>query len=204
MTPSAAPAPPRPAADVAAGVDLSDAARALLTPGLSDAAYFDALVKAGLYADGIRYTARLLSTPQAVWWGCLCVWDAAGKAVPPAEAAAVEAVVGWLRNPSDETRKACRSAARGAKATAPAALLANAAFLSGGNISTVDKPEVLAEPHLTGAFVANTVLAASRKGGAAGVAGRQRTYLTLAVDVYRGKNTPAGANGPTKEVGGRP
>lgn len=170
------------AATVAAGLELSDAARAALAPDLSAEAGFDALVRAGHHADAVRYTARLLPKPAAVWWGCLCAQQAA-----PTAADALKPVVAWLRQPSDESRKACRAAAKALGPTRPVGLLAHAAFLSGGNISPADTPAVEPEPHFTGKLVAEAVLAAARGGAKAA---RLQTYLALAADVYRGANTP--------------
>ncbi len=172
------------AAAVAAGLDLSDAGRAALAPDLSAEAGFDALVRAGLHADAVRYTAKLLPKPAAVWWGCLCAQQA-----DPAAADALKPVVAWLRQPADDTRKACRAAAKALGPTRPAGLLATAAFLSGGNISPVEKPAVEPEPHLTGKLVAEAVLAAARGGDKAA---RLQAYLALAADVYRGANLPGG------------
>ncbi len=179
----------RTAAEVIGNLELTDAARLLLTPGISAEAFFDVLVKAGEFPDAIRYTARLMSKPQAVWWGCLCVWHAGRPAADTPGGAALKAVVEWLQAPDEPHRRAAESAGNAAGPTAPAGMLATAAFMSGGSISVPGQPEVPAEPHFTAALAGSAVLAASRAGPPAGMRERQKTFLALAVDVYRGKNS---------------
>ncbi len=189
MTPAPAPAaPPKTPRELSEGLDLSDEAKARLTPGVTSAAYFDALVAAALYPDAIRFTARLMDKPQAVWWGCLCAWHAARGGATDEEKAALKAVVVWLRGPTDEARRAAGDAGKAAGGTTPAGMLGYAAFMAEGSMSPPGKPEVPPKPTFTADFVAQAVLGASRKGGAAGVRDRQKTFLTRAVEVIRGTN----------------
>lgn len=175
--------------EVAEGLDLSPTGAKMAASGMSAENLFDALVKAGEFADAVRVAARLMTKPQAVWWGCLCAWHAE-RAVPTKTGpAALRAVVTWLREPTDENRRAAGLAAK-AKATTAAAMAANAAFFSGGSLSVPGQKEVPPDPLMTAKFVANAVLAASRSGPANGTRDRQQTYLRLAVEVYQGRNTP--------------
>ena len=183
----------RPVAELVRDLELSEAARKLLVPGIAAEAYFDAMVKAELYPDTIRYTARLLSGPQGVWWGCLCVWHAAKPAGGSPGAAAVRAAVAWLREPTDAHRRAAGDAGKAAGPADPAGLLGYAAFLSDGSMSPAGQTEVKPPPGAAAVCVANAVLGASRVGPASGTAHRQKTFLGLAVDVYRGANTWANA-----------
>jgi hypothetical protein len=178
----------RTAHEVAGDLELSDDARKLLTPKLGAEAFFDGLVKSALYPDAIRFISRLLTKPQAVWWGCLCVWHTAKPAAGPGEAA-VKAAVAWLREPTDPHRRAAGDAGLEAGPASPAGLLGYAVFLSEGSMSPAGQAEVKPGPHVASTCVANAVLAASRTGPPAGTAHRQKTFLGLAVDVYRGTNS---------------
>ncbi|HEY8506467.1 MAG TPA: hypothetical protein VIL46_17930 [Gemmataceae bacterium] len=180
---------PRTPQDICAEFELSEAAAALLKPGQTPEEFFDALLGASLFGDGIAFIARLLPKKQAVWWGCLCVWGAERHASKAPVEAALGAIVRWLREPTEENRRAVGDAAREAGPTSAAGMLASAAFLSEGSMSLPGQPEVLPKPHYTGKLVAAAVLAASRKGGAARIPARQREFLALAVEVYRGANT---------------
>jgi hypothetical protein len=178
------------AQEVCAGLELSEAATKLLKPGLTAGEFFDALVRANLLTDAIPYTARLLPKKAAVWWGCLCVWNVARPAPSAKIEAALQSVVKWLRDPSEENRRACDAAAKTVGNNQAAGMLATAAFLSEGSMSLPGQPVVKPEPHFTAKLVGQAVLAASREGRASQMEPRQRQFLATAVEVYRGKNLP--------------
>lgn len=177
------------AVDVVGSLELSEAARILLTPGIPAETYFDALVTAELYPEAIRFMARLLTKPQAVWWGCLCVWHLVRPAEDSPAAAAIRAAVTWLREPTDAHRRLAGQRAQDAGPTEPAGLLAYAAFLTDGSMSPPGLPEVKPPADAAAICVANAVLGASRYGPPRSTPHRQRTSLGLAVDVYHGTNT---------------
>ncbi len=179
----------RKAAEVVAMCDLSAEALALLQPNQPIEAYFDLLLNRGLLVDGIKLMAHLLNVKQCLWWGCLAIWEYY-RTRPDANADAVlKATIAWLREPTEEHRRAAGTAAQKATSAPPARLLGTAVFLAEGSISHPGLPEVPTKPHLTPKTVVNAVLVATRLAGASQMPHRQRDALGIAIDIYRGKNT---------------
>lgn len=178
-----------PAADLVRGIKLTDEAQAKLRPGVSAEVYFDDLTKSGLHADAIRVLSRLLAPRSGVWWGCLCAWEAMAPRKRELDEAAIAAVVMWLKDPTDENRRAAGAAAKSAGRTTAAGLVGSAAYYSEGSIATPGKTEVPTKPEFTPKLVASAVLTAARSGGASQTTPRMRQYLVIGTEVYRGKNT---------------
>lgn len=191
-TSASIPIPPRPATEVAAGLELTADARAMLRPDLDAGAYFDILIKAGLYRDAVAVVSRMLTPKQAVWLGCLCLWTAGAPAPGSAAEAAVRACVIWLRTSTEEARRAAQRAGDAATPRTPAGLLATAAFLAEGSMAPPGAPEVLPKPHFAGLMVQQAVLLLAASPATPDEAQFLRTALALAVEVYRGKNTYGG------------
>lgn len=196
VVPPAEPKPgrvPKPAPEAVGDMKMSDAGRALVRPDITGVELFDRLVKARLFPDAVRLIARALTPPEVVWWGCLCVWAAPRPEPAAATEAAVRAAVAWLRDPTDDRRRTAGAVGSVAGPTTPAGLIATAAFLADGSISPPDQPAVKADPHLPGTLVAEAVLGLSRAAGPDPDGGPLvRQFLAIAVEVFRGANTPAG------------
>ena len=95
-------------ASICADAVLSGEATALAEPeDLDLAAVVERLTGQMLHDDAIRYLAHALPKRNAVWWGCLCVWQAYRTGQSPKEKAALQAVITWLQEP-DEGRRALR------------------------------------------------------------------------------------------------
>ena len=60
------------------------------------------------------------------------------KALPPKQAAALQATQRWVQSPTDENRRAAYTAAEAATFGTPAGCVALAAFLSGGSLAPPD------------------------------------------------------------------
>lgn len=162
----------------------ADASR-LLRDDLPPNEYAQVLFDHDLYSDGVKFLAHSLPVPQCVWWGCLCVWQALRPHPAPAAAAALAAVLRWLRESNEETRRAVEAAGRAAGANTPAGCLALAAFWSEGSMAPPNVPSVMPPPHLTARAVASAVLLA----GAPERTVRLRQYFTFANEVASGNNT---------------
>lgn len=188
MTPPPIPVPaPKMAVDVAQGIKLSEPARRLLLPEMTQEHYFDVLNRSQLYQDAIRLLARLLAPKPAIWWGCLCVWaDAASRTVAePVLAAAMH----WLREPQDEHRRAVDAAAKAVGNTTAAGMVGKAVFLTEGSISVPGQPEVHADADSAANLIALAVLTAARSAGATATTGQLRQFLAIGIEVYQGKNS---------------
>jgi hypothetical protein len=174
-----------PAAEVCGQFEPSEAARALLDSKMPALTFFKTLCEHELFADALRFAAYALPRRDAIWWGSLCIWQVQRPRPKPDVEAALQAVVKWVRDPSEEHRRAAEEAGKKLPANDAAAGLCQAVFLSGGSISKPKLPEVPPAPHLTAKRVASIVLGASRvvKDSAA----CQKHFLGLALEVAEGK-----------------
>ncbi|MGE3807494.1 MAG: hypothetical protein AB7K24_22760 [Gemmataceae bacterium] len=142
---------------------LSDQARALLTGAATPRAYWERLVAKELYDDAIQFMARWLTKPQAVWWGCLCVWHCCGQQANAAEQAAWKAVVHWLQDPNEENRRLLEAVSAPLTLKNPIGAIAQAAFWSTGSMAPEDVPEVLPPEDLCAQVVAATLASLSQR-----------------------------------------
>ncbi len=142
---------------------LSERAAALLAPGDSPAAFFAKLRAEGAVDDALIFVAQALPRLQAVRWACDCAREG-GHARGPADEEALAAAAAWLRDPSEELRRAAQSAAERAEFKSAEAFAALAAFWSGGSIAPAQSPHAVpAPPNLCGkAAYAAAALAATR------------------------------------------
>jgi hypothetical protein len=152
-------APPgRTLAQLAAIGDLSDEAKELLTPELRLDGYVQALMGAELAADAVRILALVLPTREAVWWAWMCARRASGEEPTPEVAAALLAIERWLREPSDENRRATMTAGDAADFATPAGCVALATFFSGGSVAPPDAPYVPPQEFVAGKTIAAAIL----------------------------------------------
>jgi hypothetical protein len=128
--------------------------------------YFERLCGEEQYRTAIGFLAHALPVRAAVWWGCLCVWDAARPSLPQPVDAALGAALRWVLNPIDELRRAAENAAAGADDT-PAGYLAQAVFFSGGSLLASNLPVLEPPPFLANRVLAGTILMAAAQAPAA-------------------------------------
>jgi hypothetical protein len=166
---------------------LSDAARAELPRHPTALEFRAALEKEGHYRDAIGVTALCLEKRLAVWWGCLCLWNAYETKPSEKEARALQAVVTWVTEPSEQHRRAAEIAAEAAGLDTPTGQLALAVFLSGGSIAPIGSPEVAPAEPLTAKTTALAILLASDRMGPPRNELFQRQCLAVAADVAAGK-----------------
>lgn len=178
-----------PAVRACAPLKLSPAARELLHDRQRLVEFQALLVEKELFADAVRVTAACLVPRDAVWWGALCLWSLSRPEPPPEVWAVLQAVLTWLREPSDAHRRAAEAAGRAAGPNTPAGTLGLAVFLSEGSLSLPGLPCVAPEPHLTPCTVAAALLQASRKQGPDQAAACQAQFLAIAHEVAQGNLT---------------
>ncbi len=175
------------AAEVCNRAECSDEARRLLQAHLRPEEFLKRLDAQQLFADAIRFTAYALPAREAVWWGCLSAWSIYRPKPPAKIAAALDAVVAWIQQPGEETRRAAGAVADVAGVDTPAGGLAAAIFLSGDNIAPLKQPEVKPKPFLWSKVLAGAVAAAARQVPPDKKKQCERQFLTLALDVIEGR-----------------
>jgi hypothetical protein len=174
---------PKRAVDVCRHVQLSDEARKYLFEEQTAPQFLSLLIKNGLYEDALRFVAYDLGKREAVWWGCLCLWEAYRPSPPPTIDAALQAVVAWVQQPEEPQRREADAAGKAAGVNTPAGMLAEAVYCSGGSISLPDLPEVEPDEWLTAQMVAAAVVLASKSKGPEQKVALQRRFLVVAGEV---------------------
>lgn len=176
------------AAEIGRRYDPGAEAEVLLATERSPDSYVAALVAKKLYADAVEFLAYWLPKREGAWWGCQCAWHVY-RPQPPAEAAAaLQAVVRWVLEPTEERRRAAGTAGASAGADTAAGCLTLAAFYSDGSMAPPGLPDVPA-PH----FLANTALVgalqlAAHHGPPARIQDNYRQFVSLGLDVAHAKN----------------
>lgn len=184
------------AAEVCKNFDLKEEARPLLTETQTPRDFLEALLAHRRNAAAIEFLAHALPPREAIWWGCLCLQQASGSNLSPAEAAAAKAAVQWVLDPSEENRKAAQAPGEAAKVGTPAGCLAMAATWTGGSLAPpVPSPHAKAPPippvppgpYLPAKAVAGAVMLAAVKAEPARIIDTQRLFVELGIGVAEGK-----------------
>lgn len=176
------------AAEIAREIKLGGEARQLLNDRQTAAEYLALLDRERLYPDALRFAAYSLSKREAVWWGCLCLWQVYRPRPTVRQEEALKAALAWVQEPSEENRRSADAASQVTGQDTPAGGLALAAFYSGGSISLPGLPSVAPKPFLTAKTVAGVVLLASCQISPDQIAQCQRQFLALAADVAEGRS----------------
>lgn len=169
-------------------INPSKSARRLLLPGASPQAFLESLLAAELYGDAINVLPHLLSKQGAVWWGCLCAWQAARPEPTPIEAKALQAALRWVMMPSEENRRSAEGPGRAATLQTPAGCLALAAFWSGGSMIAPEVGMVVPPSHATTRLVAGAVMTAAILHEPLNWKQHYCQFLAMGQDIIRGNN----------------
>lgn len=134
---------------------LGEEARRRIDPLVSVRAYVDSLRRDGLLGDAVDVLAYVLPRQYAIAWACEC-WRCAheGREPDPVEASAAAAAQRWLKDPSEENRRAALTLADRLGFRTAGAWLAAAAGWSGGTMLPSGEYEVPPPPGLSGNAVA--------------------------------------------------
>lgn len=172
---------------IARTTSLSGAGRARLRPGASPRQCLDALRGAGLHADAVLYLPHLLDKRRAVWWACLCCFDAYRDRLTPAVGKALTAALHWVHEPTDAHRQACRGGAEDPKLNTADGCLRLAAYWSAGSLLPPPLPETPPPAELTAQLSAAAVLIAAASRGMFEIAARHTLALDLGYEVLDGQ-----------------
>jgi hypothetical protein len=163
--------------------------------GASPVAYLNDLLAAKNLGEAVQFFAFALPAREAVWWACLCSRATLPDPVPPPLQEAVDAAEAWVRNPTEDHRRAAMSRGKATDRKSPAAWAAIAAFWSGGSLAPENLPEVPPAPHLMGCAVAAAVTLAAVKSEPQLADQKRARFLASAIDIANGGNgrlQPAG------------
>jgi hypothetical protein len=158
-------------AQLAELAEVSEEARALLAPDHGPREFLQALVDKEQYSDAVRLLAHGLPRREAVWWAWVCARRAAGETPAPKIKAALDATELWIREPTDERRRAAMQRSEEADFGTPAGCAGLAAFLSGDNLAPANVPqpvppgEFMAAKAVAGAIILAAVTVEPEKAG---------------------------------------
>lgn len=177
------------ASEVCARFELRDEARPLLTPEATPRGFLETLELRGQYASALTFLAHALPSREAIWWGCLCLRQAAGELLPEKEAPAMKAVAEWVLEPTEDRRGAAAAIAEQQGVGTPAASLATAVAWTGGSLGPSDPkvPRVPPGPWLPAKAVSGAVLLASARAAPVSIAGLLQGFVQLGLDVAEGR-----------------
>lgn len=185
----------RPARELSARCDLSDAARALLHDDPVAPVYISRLADANHHVDAIRFMAHALPKREAVWWACLCVRSTLGQTASPEIVKALATAEQWVYKPTDANGQLAMTAAEATDFSAPASWAAVAACWSGGNMSQQGAPPVAPGDDLTGRAVSGAVMLAAVTTDPNQIEASYQRFLTQGLDLARGGSGRGGEAG---------
>jgi hypothetical protein len=175
--------------EISAACKLSEPARGLVATHAAPVAFVEQLARDGLARDGLEFVAHWLPKRAAIWWGCLCLWHVRRPTFPPAEEAALRALVQWVREPTEPRRRSLEAVAEAAgNLRTPAGGLACAASFSGGSLAPPGLPVVAPPPELTAHTVAQVLVVAALHTHPECAGETYRHFLELGLEVARGEN----------------
>jgi hypothetical protein len=145
-----------------------------------------ALTRAGFPIEATRVFAHALPKREAVWWACMCATHTSPANVTEGDRKARELSEAWVRQRTDEVRRAAMDEAKRTGFQSPEAWAAVAAFWSGDSLTPLNMPPVPPPAHLTGVAVAGAVALASVRGAPNRQKQRLALFLQSAHDIAAG------------------
>ena len=145
-----------------------------------------ALANAGFPIEATRVFAHALPKREAVWWACMCATHTSPAGIAEGDRKARELSEAWVRQQSDDIRRAAMETAKRAGFQSPEAWAAVAAFWSGDSLTPLNTPPVPPPAHLTGVAVAGAVALASVRGAPNRQQQRLALFLQSAHDIATG------------------
>jgi hypothetical protein len=171
------------AAEICEKCQLAAETMALLEEGMTPQAFLGTLIDAGIHDDSIKFLAQALPKREAVAWAEACAREAAGERPPDLDAQCLAAVAYWLKDPTEENRRAAMDLADDGGYSTPAATAAAAAGWTGGSMGPAEYDDVLPPENLAGTMVSSTVLLASYAGAPEDAKDTEKAFLEKGIEI---------------------
>ena len=165
----------------------SEEAPKLLQEKQSPQEYLEALTQQELLSDALRFLAYALPKREAVWWAALCVRRGSGESLTDEDASALEATEQWVKEPTEDNRRAAMKAAEAGEFGTAACWPAVGAFWSGGSMGPPDTPVVPPGDDLTGKAVSGAVMVGAVLIEPEKAAEKQREFIRQGLAVAAGE-----------------
>lgn len=141
---------------------------------------FAELVDRQRWEAAIRLAGHWLGKRKSVWWAAFVWWQQIRDEPTPDESHAVEAVVTWVLNPCEDTRRQVGAITDKLASTTVAGIVTRAVFWSEASVAPPNCPVVAPPPHMTGHLASSAVVLAT-----AGDVERQRQALRFAAELHQ-------------------
>ena len=178
---------PEKAREVCSLLGLDVSASPLLREGMTAEEFLAALIEQGQLTDAVTFMSCALPKREALWWAYLCAHQSATPAVSATDAAALNAAARWVRDPSEENRRAAMPAAEATEYATPSGLVALGTFFSGGSMAPPDVDPVPPQPEFTARSVCRAVMLAAVITEPEQADAKYRSFLQTGLDVARRK-----------------
>ena len=148
--------------------------------------YYERLMEHGLHQDAVQFLAFALPLQESAWWALQCVQSV--QEIAPAWQPTREALLAWIRDPTDENRAEVRNKSEAGGVSNSVGLIGMAAFMS-GNIGHEDFEPVAAPPGVASGMIYSSLCLAALDGDPTQAATRHETFAPLGLEVAKGTNT---------------
>jgi hypothetical protein len=146
----------------------------------------DRLEAAGFAAEAVRLLAQALPKREAVWWACVCTTVTAPRDLSEFDRLARETAELWVRQQSDDVRRAAMAHAEAGGFGTAETWTAIAAFWSGDSTAPLGQAPLPPLPDQSGSAVAAAVTMASVRGEGTRYAERLKLFLESGRDIASG------------------
>ena len=154
-TPTEEPVEPKlSAVELCRMTDLEEESLQLFRPSHTPEEFFQVLTDNNLFADAIRILSLYLPKRQAIYWAYRAVDEVFPRDLTSEERAALDVTMTWLKDPSEENRRAAMAIAEKLEFANAASLVAAAACWSEGSMAPAEFDEVPPDPKLTAQMAA--------------------------------------------------
>lgn len=170
---------PQAAIDFCQPLDLEDESLRLLLPGMSVPAFVAELTEHEQFPDAIRVLSLYLPKRQAIAWAHQGVQLASTGKLSPKDQAAMDSVETFLKDPTEENRRAAHAAAAATDFSGGASWVALSVFWSEGSIAPEGLPDVEPDDYLSGQAVYASLLMTATNGDATRINDRYQKILEL-------------------------
>lgn len=168
-------------------LDLEEDSLRLLLPAMTTDEFISQLIENGQFADAIRVLSIYLPKRDSIFWGHQSVQLALGANLSKVEQDAMDSVLAFLKDPTEENRRQTHAAAEATQFHSGASWVALSAFWSEGSIAPAGLPEVPPDENLCGQAVSGALMMTATAGDPTRCQERFRKILDLGKEVMQGK-----------------
>jgi hypothetical protein len=150
--------------------------------------YMKALLAHKLRTDAIKFIAAWLPPRDALWFGCLGVWQVDRLSAQPGFKGMGSMVVNYITAPTLEGLSNFGNPKDATRANSPLGLLCQAVIYSGNNLCPYPKKIIKPDASLVGKTVANALILAATKWPGKDRNACLEQFIDMGLDIAEGKH----------------